>query len=265
MRKLLHIFRSILQRLCAASNAFRQAFLGRKYLSKPSYSQYGEDMVLKAIFARYPITYPGFYVDIGAHHPLRFSNTRFFYEQGWSGICVDPLPGSAQIFTRWRPRDMFLQVGVANAEGEMTYFMFDEPALNTFSEKIAGENVSRVRLKQKVKVFPLRRIFADHLPAREVDFLSVDVEGLDMEVLHSNDWTVYRPRIVLIEETIASTLDDVENLEVAIFMKQHAYRAFARTPSALFFVDTRSTVYDGSSYLRFSNITFAKGGPENIT
>ena len=251
MKNPLRLGRSAWRRLRAASSAFGRVLVSSEYATR-SYSQYGEDMVLKAIFARYPPSYPGFYVDIGAHHPLRFSNTQFFYERGWTGICVEPLPTATRLFAWWRPRDVFLSVGVAEAEGALTYFMFDEPALNTFSEKIAGENASRVTAREKVSVHPLRRILADHLPAgREIDFLSVDVEGLDLPVLRSNDWARYRPRIVLIEETSASTLAEVENLESASFMKQQAYRAFARTPSGVFFVDTRSPAYEGNGYLRF--------------
>ena len=252
MKKPLRMVRSALRRICAASGAFARVLAGSEHASR-SYSQYGEDMVLRAVFARYPPAYAGFYVDVGGHHPMRFSNTRYFYERGWSGISIDPLPGCSRLFARWRPRDTFLQTGVADTEGEMTYFMFDEPALNTFSEKIAGENSARVTAKERVSVYPLRRIFADYLPTgRDIDFLSVDVEGMDMAVLCSNDWAHYRPRVVLIEETSSATLAEVESLEAAIFMKQQGYRAFARTPSALFFVDTRATTYDGGCYLRVS-------------
>ncbi|MEI7900047.1 MAG: FkbM family methyltransferase [bacterium] len=251
MKRILRIGRSIWRRLYGASSAFGRGLVGNEYASR-SYSQYGEDMVLRAVFARYPATYPGFYVDIGAHHPLRFSNTRFFYERGWSGICVDPLPCAAKLFARLRPRDIFLQAGVAAREGEMTYYMFDEPAFNTFTEQIAKENAERVKNQQRIKVLPLCRIIGEHLPSgRMIDFLSIDVEGLDLEVLRSNDWAHYRPCIVLIEETAASTLEGVENLAVTSFMKQQDYKAILRTPSGLFFVDGRLTTYEGGCYLNF--------------
>lgn len=134
----------------------------------------------------------------------------------------------------------------------MTYFIFDEPALNTFSKKIADESAHRVTARVEVRVYPLRRILAEYLLAgRAIDFLSVDVEGLGLQVLRSNDWARYRPRVVLVEETAAATLADVENLEEAIFMKQQDYSAFARCPSGLFFVDTRSPAYEGGGHLRF--------------
>lgn len=251
---------SAVRRLRAAASTFGRVLLGGNY-ARLSYSQYGEDMVLQAVFARYPSTYSGLYVDVGAHHPMRFSNTRYFYELGWSGICVDPLPSSAKLFARWRPRDIFLQAGVAETEGEMTYYLFDEPALNTFSKKIASENPSPIVAREKIQVYPLCKILADNLSGgSRIDFLSVDVEGMDIEVLRSNSWSDYRPYVVLIEETMAVTFADINNIEIVIFMKQQGYQAFARTPSGVFFIDTRSAAYDGSSYLRYTNVNPAGSG-----
>jgi FkbM family methyltransferase len=252
MRNILLVGWIALHRFIDAVGAFWRALIGNEY-ARRSYSQYGEDMILRAIFARYPSTYPGIYIDVGAHHPFRLSNTRYFYELGWRGICIDPLPGSERLFKRWRPNDIFVPAGVAETECELTYFMFDEPALNTFSEIIANENAIRLKSQQKVKVFPLSRIFNDYLPVGgKIDFLSVDVEGMDLEVLRSNDWMRYRPRIVLVEETTHFALMDIDYLEIAVFMKQFAYAALARTPSGLFFVDTHSNSYDGGSYLNLS-------------
>ena len=175
MTNILSKCRKGLRRFRNAFRSFWWFLIGNKY-ARRSYSHNGEDMVLRAVFARYPSTYPGFYIDIGAHHPMRFSNARFFYENGWNGLCVDPLPGCSKLYSRQRPRDMFIEAGVAEEEGEMTYFMFAEPALNTFSEKIGQENAARVKARKKVKVYPLRRILVDYLPpVRKIDFLLMDV------------------------------------------------------------------------------------------
>lgn len=80
MKKPSRVGRRAWRRLCAASDAFARVLSGNEYASR-SYAQYGEDMVLKAVFARYPDNYPGCSVDVGAHHPMRFSNTCFFYER----------------------------------------------------------------------------------------------------------------------------------------------------------------------------------------
>jgi len=70
-----------------------------------SYSQEGEDMILRRLFEK---QLTGFYVDVGAHHPKRFSNTYFFYKQGWHGINIDAMPGSMKLFEKIRPRDILL-------------------------------------------------------------------------------------------------------------------------------------------------------------
>ena len=100
-----------------------------------SYAQEGEDLVLARILGTN--TSPGFFVDVGAHHPTRFSNTYYFYRRGWRGINVDALPGTASLFQRARPRDVTVECGVGAQAGVMTYFVFNEPALNTFSEQEA--------------------------------------------------------------------------------------------------------------------------------
>ena len=101
-----------------------------------SYSQEGEDLVLSRILGSLKLT-TGFFVDIGAHHPARFSNTYYFYRRGWRGINVDALPETKKMFQRLRPRDITIECGVGSQEGLLKYFAFNEPALNTFSEQEA--------------------------------------------------------------------------------------------------------------------------------
>ena len=72
--------------------------------SLKSYSQEGEDMILRRLFEKQKT---GFYVDVGAHHPKRFSNTFFFYKKGWSGINIDAMPNSMRLFDKIRPRDIY--------------------------------------------------------------------------------------------------------------------------------------------------------------
>jgi hypothetical protein len=98
------------------------------------YSQEGEDVVLARFFEGLGRT--GFYVDIGAHHPVGFSNTFYFYRRGWHGVNVDALPGTAKLFQRMRPRDKTIECGVGLEQGVMTYFAFNEPALNTLLTKL---------------------------------------------------------------------------------------------------------------------------------
>lgn len=108
---------------------------GGLFFKKSYYSQDGEDIMIKKLFPKSD----GFYVDIGAHHPFRFSNSFLFYKMGWTGVCVDPLPSANLLFKIWRKRYVFLPYGVGLNEGMRTYFMFSDPALNTFDESVCFE------------------------------------------------------------------------------------------------------------------------------
>jgi FkbM family methyltransferase len=206
-----------------------------------SWSQEGEDMVLRRIYERKK---NGFYVDVGAHHPKRFSNTYLFYRRGWRGINIDAMPGSMKLFKKWRSRDINLELGVAQIEGILDYHVFNEPALNGFSAKLSGERILEnnnyfVKEIKKINVKPLQRIFQDHLEGQIIDFLSVDVEGLDLDVLKSNDWSKYRPKFVL-AEILKCDFCDLNKDFVVLFMKEQGYAVYAKLINTVFFEDIHS-------------------------
>lgn len=207
--------------------------------STRSFAQEGEDLVLARHFGGQR---DGFYVEVGSHHPFRFSNTYLFYRRGWRGLCIDPLPGTARQFRRSRPRDIALEIGVSREPSTLRYHMFNEPALNTFDSALAAErdgtkgyHVLEIR---EVETQPLRAILARHLPAGlgAIDLLSIDVEGLDLEVLKSNDWTRWRPRAVVVE-CLGATLDALFEDESYRCLVGLGYQAYAKTGQSVIFVD----------------------------
>ncbi|MFJ5445039.1 FkbM family methyltransferase [Methylobacillus methanolivorans] len=203
-------------------------------MAMKSYSQEGEDLILRRVFDGRDC---GVYVDVGAHHPVRFSNSYLFYKRGWRGICIDPSHVAIAWFKKIRPKDIALEVGVSDEESELTYHMFDEPALNTFSESLADQRVKTTAYKRigtrSVPVRPLKKILDEVLlPGTEIDFMTIDVEGLDYQVLASNDWGKYRPRIVL-----AEALDDAAGERIRDFMAKHHYKVIARTFNTEFYED----------------------------
>lgn len=215
-----------------------------------SYSQEGEDLILDRIFAGKPA---GFFVDVGAHHPQRFSNTYLFYRRGWRGINIDAMPGSMEPFRRLRPRDINLETPVMGSRGKLTYHQFNEPALNGFSKELSesrdGKGGYHIVRRLEIEGAPLREILAEHLPAgTPIDFLSVDVEGLDIEVLQSNDWSRFRPKVVLVE-LLVSSLSTVHENPVYRFMEGNGYRIFAKALNTVFFLS--------EEYLRERTLTGA--------
>ena len=96
-----------------------------------SYSQEGEDLILKRLFDGQK---KGLYVDVGAHHPKRFSNTYLFYKMGWRGINIDAMPGSMEKFKEVRPEDINIEAAISDKDELLTYYIFNESALNTFSK-----------------------------------------------------------------------------------------------------------------------------------
>lgn len=207
-----------------------------------SYSQEGEDLILNRFLENKE---NGFYVDIGAHHPKRFSNTYNFYKKGWRGINIDAMPGSMNAFNIERPKDINLELGVSKERGELVYYMFNEPALNTFSiieaKKKDGLRDYKIIEKKNVLTYPLKEILNKHLTEHnKIDFMTIDVEGFDLEVVESNDWEKYRPYLVLVEDLEKYKLSELSlksDLYKVLIAKE--YQLVAKTFNTLFFKDNR--------------------------
>lgn len=171
-----------------------------KDLARVSYSQEGEDLFLQMFFSGIK---SGFYVDVGAHHPKRFSNTYLLYVRGWSWINIDPIPGRMELFRKARPKDVNLEVGISLQEGMKALYVFDGDAMTTFDRNMAERQQARgwkIVAEEQVQTRTLASVLDEYSRGREIDLLNVDTEGLDLEVLQSNDWSKYKPRVVCVEE-----------------------------------------------------------------
>lgn len=205
-----------------------------------SYSQEGEDILLYRIFEECK---SGFYVDIGAHHPKRFSNTYFFYKRGWRGINVEPNSDAIKLFKRYRSNDINVELGVSDQAGELTYFMFNEPALNSFdkdlSEKRASNTNYHIIGRKKIKVTRLDTILAKYLAKNvSIDIMCIDAEGYDLNILKSNDWELYRPKYLLVE-SLETILPRIVNSPIHSYLIGRDYDLFAKTFNTLFYTDVR--------------------------
>jgi FkbM family methyltransferase len=203
-----------------------------------SYAQEGESLILDRFF---DFRSDGFFVDVGAHHPKRFSNTYSFYKRGWSGINIDPTPGVKKIFDEIRPRDIFLSAAVSNVEGKQDFYLFSEPALNTFSKSLAEEYQQTGCQLLEVQSIESRRLSSlldDCHIDRPIDFMSIDVEDHELPVLQSNDWERYRP-VVLLVEILNFDLGNPDAYSVHQFILDKGYVLFAKTYNTLFYKDAR--------------------------
>lgn len=210
----------------------------------PSYAQEGEDIVLLKLFSRLnrgPVLRSGFFVDVGAHHPVRYSNTCLYYKRyQWTGVNIDPNPGFKTFFDQRRPADVNLEMGIGPVKGAMEFHLFDDPALNTFDAEYA-ELVKSWKTRQYlgsklIEVDTLASVLDRHAGERVINLLSVDAEGYDLTVLQSNDWCRYRPQVVL-TEALDSDLEELMRSAAHLFMRDQGYSLQAKTISTGIYLD----------------------------
>jgi FkbM family methyltransferase len=206
------------------------------------YSQDGEDVVLRAF---YEGKCDGFYVDIGAHHPLRFSNTQLFYENGWTGLNIDANPKSIKEFNKIRHRDINVEIGVSDASGKMEYYSFTEPALNSFDKTLAQERIDGGWILKeiiKVPVTTINDILNKYLPEnKHIDFMTIDVEGLEYRIIQSLDFVKYAPDFFLIEELgyVSEDFMKYRTAKIYALLRQKGYSVVAKTMRTVIFRKTK--------------------------
>lgn len=185
----------------------------------------------------------GFYVDVGAHHPTRYSNTQHFYQRGWRGINVEPAPGLIEEFYRLRPRDINLNLAIAAEEGEVDMVLFQEPALSTCDPAMAAarsESAPHAVIgRKRVPSMPLADVLAKYVPdGTKIDFLSVDVEGYDEVVLRSNNWSRWRPRLVVVEDVHVCTVNQIAESSVSLYLTSVGYECISKMGLSMIFADS---------------------------
>ncbi len=192
-----------------------------------SFSKSGDDIQLYQLLKP---RNPGCYVDIGCWHPFKASNTYYFYLRNWKGICIDPNPDLNELYNTFRPTDIFINSGISETTNTLEYFRFAESSMNTFSKEFIDTHKLGDKVKDTINVplQPLSEILKTHLKENDrLDFFDIDVEGLDLEVLKSNDWQLYRPRFILIETNLS--LQQELTSEVCLFLEEKGYRLQAKS------------------------------------
>ena len=192
-----------------------------------SFSQQGEDIVLYHVLHDLLQVKAPTYIDIGAADPVQASNTFLLYWTGGHGVLVEPNPMYVERLKRERPRDIVVAAGVGVGDAtEADYYMIrGKPTLNTFSPEEAarlraGAKEDPVETVVKMPLVSVNRLIATHL-GKAPDLLSIDVEGLDLDILRTLDFAGYRPGAI-IAETIRMGSRDV-NSELVDFVVSHEY------------------------------------------
>ncbi len=185
--------------------------------SVQSFSQFGEDSLILKFFAGKT---DGFFVEVGANDPENLSQTFLLEHNGWRGILVEPLPNCCECLRSCRPRSQVFQVACGSPEqcGKALLQVNDTESKLTASRP----DVSLVTGYEEVRVMTLDEILKQ-AGNPKVDFLSIDVEGLELEVLHGFNLEKHQPRLLLIEDNLPNRLN------VHRHMKQHGYRLVKRT------------------------------------
>lgn len=173
-----------------------------------SYAQNFEDVMIARLF---DANYRGFYVDIGAAHPDFLSVTHHFYDQGWSGINVEPTFRFYPLLCEARPRDINLQCAVGNCPGRATFYEIPKVAENSTLEPAVADRLAATELTStphEVEVVRLSDLCALHVKGRTIDFMKIDVEGGELGVLQSGDWERFRPRLLVVEAVVVNSSEE---------------------------------------------------------
>jgi FkbM family methyltransferase len=168
------------------------------FFPKKTYSLFQEDLFIKKYFKDRS---KGFFIDVGCYHPLDGNNTQLLYKEGWSGINFDINHYSIKLFKYIRKRDTNIHSGISNKKTKLTmYYRKEINMLNTLDKKIAKIHFRNGFKKRNVQVNTLNFFISKYFKKlKKIDFLNIDVEGVELNVLKSLNFKRYKPQLICIE------------------------------------------------------------------
>jgi len=203
-----------------------------------NYSQTGEDAVIRSLLDE---TRQGFYVDVGCHDPIRSSNTLSLYLHGWHGVNIDANPRLIERFRATRRRDIAVCAAISDREHDVVFHEFDDELVSTLSAEVLPEWQGKwsKRGERVVRTRTLDAVLREHLePGTEIDLLSVDVEGHDLNVLCSIDLEVFRPKLIVVEMHHLD-LPQLPHSPIHRHLQRRGFRQIGYDTLNGYFVDTR--------------------------
>jgi FkbM family methyltransferase len=197
-----------------------------------SYSQSGEDLIIKFLFDSLSITKPS-YIDIGAHDPYLISNTALFYDLGSRGINIDPDINLLDKFKTIRNEDKNLNLGVGSEKSKMKLYIMSERSLNTLSQEEAQqyvkEGIEIIKTKM-VDVITINEVLSKYNNDVFPDLLTLDAEGLDLEILKTINFEKSFPKVICVETiSFSAERKGVKNREIIEFLENNDYLLYADT------------------------------------
>lgn len=200
------------------------------------FSQTGEDVILSTLLSKEK----GFYVDIGCNEPLDKSNTFIFYLKGWRGITVDADEGVISRHKKIRLYDKAICAAVSNTVKEVTFYKSKVNAVSTIAEDFYEKHKEHWDYTEAVTVstLTLTSLLDQNLPpGTAIDLLTVDVEGIDFEVLQGLDFEKYRPRLIVVEDHEFS-LEERKNNPIYQLLTYNRYRLQGFATMNAYFLDS---------------------------
>ncbi|HSB92121.1 MAG TPA: FkbM family methyltransferase [Flavitalea sp.] len=200
----------------------------------PSYSQAGEDQLIRYLFQSLGIEDPT-YLDIGANHPYICSNTFLFYSRGSKGVCIEPDEDCFTLLKKCRRRDILLQAAISSTPGTAELYVFPDPytGWNTLSKTEAESRQQQTGIQIR-KVTPIPVLHINDVMSKyfnpHPNLLSLDVEGLDLEILESIDFDKHCPEVICVETiTFSMNQEEQKISEIASFLLSKNYFIFGDT------------------------------------
>jgi len=205
------------------------------------YSQFGEDLILAHLFHQLGIKKPS-YLDIGANEPRFISNTFYFYVRGSKGVLIEPNPFLYKKLQRLRPKDIILNTGIGFEEvAEADFYVFPNYAngLSTFSkeearhwEEVGMKGLGKIPVEKVIKMplVPVNNILDKYFNNAAPNFISLDVEGLDLAILKSLDFNRYKPEVICVETLgYDSNQQSFKLNDIIAYMLTKDYEVYADT------------------------------------
>lgn len=199
--------------------------------------QEAENVILERLFKNFK---RGFYIDIGAYDPVRFSNTYRLYNSGWHGINVEPNKKTFKRFLKYRKRDINLNIAVSNKK-LLSFYKFEEEPLNTTSlttVKLRKKQGYDYISKETVKCLTLNQIFLKFKKKDRIDFLNIDTEGTELEILKTNNWKKFRPKVIFCE-ILNQNIKTVLKHKTSKYLTSKGYVIFAKLYHNVIFVEKK--------------------------